>query len=88
MHIAPHADPKSSNLAIVRVEKFPFWTKMALIVRLLLGTHLSSNRVYSDTTAIAIEIETAGLDLEADGEYLGHSPCTVSIKEHALLLKR
>ena len=88
MHIAPHADPKSSNLAIVRVEKFPFWTKMALIVRLLLGTHLSSTRVHSVTISNDVTIETTGLDLEADGEYLGHSPCTVSIKEHALLLKR
>jgi len=88
MHVAPHADPNSSNLAIVRVEKYPIWTKLALIGKLLMGTHTTSKRVHLTSTEAPIRIRTAGLLLESDGEYIGKSPCRVSIAKNSLLLKR
>ena len=88
MPVAPDADPKSSNLQLVRVGKHKAWTKLALITQLLLGRHKSSPHVDMKVCNDPTFIKTPGLDLEADGEYIGTSPCQVSVVENALLLKR
>jgi len=88
MAIAPDADPKSSDIQIVRVEKHKLWTKLVLITQLLLGRHKSSPNVDMKVTIEPVIIKTSGLDLEADGEYIGVSPCKVTTVKNALLLKR
>lgn len=88
LKIAPAADPKTSSLLIVGATKVPFWTKMALLARVLSGKHIGREGVFCSEQLTPVTIETKGLDIEADGEYLGQTPATVTIVPNALKLKR
>ena len=88
MDIAPDADPKVSSMDVVSVEQYPLMTKLRLILLLMLGKHQGSKQVRYRTINEPVKIETEGLDLQADGEYIGQSPCVISIDPQGIWLKR
>lgn len=88
MDIAPDADPKVSSMDVVSVEQYPLMTKLRLILLLMLGKHQGSKQVRYRTINEPVKIETEGLDLQADGEYIGQSPCVISIESQGIWLKR
>lgn len=88
LKIAPDASPKRSSLDICRAAKMPFLTKMGLILKLCFGKHTGAKQVeYYRFDGKSI-IASKGLDIEADGEYLGTSPCEIQIADFQLNLKR
>lgn len=88
MKIAPNADPKSSSLDIMAVSKHNLATKLGLISLLMMGKHQTSRHVKYEQALESKTIKTEGLDLQADGEYIGQSPCVISIESQGIWLKR
>lgn len=88
MHIAPNSSAENQPLAMCRIEQLSKLKILAQILRLFNGSHVKQNFVdYREVEETAF-IETAGLDIEADGEYLGQSPCSIYLEKHALKIKR
>jgi diacylglycerol kinase (ATP) len=85
--VAPAADPVYRQLDMVKLEKQSMWTKFALLSKLLFGKHAADKSVDMAAYTQPLRVETVGLDVEADGEYLGQSPCVVGSSEQVLRLK-
>ena len=88
MKIAPDAEPIHDTLEMCRIEKLPVHQTFSQILRLFNGSHIDHKGVDYRTISHEAQIKTVGLDVEADGEYLGQSPCQVSIVKKALKIKR
>ncbi|MDU0112366.1 YegS/Rv2252/BmrU family lipid kinase [Psychrosphaera aquimarina] len=88
LKVAPKANPLSNQLDIVQVGKHPLLVKLKLISLLCVGKHLTAQQVTYTTTDKVSVIDSVGLDLQADGEYIGQSPCEISVIDNALRMKR
>lgn len=88
LKVAPKANPLSADLDIVQVARHPLLTKLKLIIALCVGKHMSAKQVQYRTIKSTSLIDTVGLDLQADGEYIGQSPCSISVIENAVKVKR
>ncbi len=88
LKIAPGADAASNTLNMCRIEQLSRFTVFSQILRLFNGSHVKKNFVDYRTLDSEAEVLTAGLHIEADGEYLGQSPCTIRIKPKALKVKK
>ena len=87
--IAPMADASSARLDVISAGQMPLINKFKLIGKLVAGSHMSSPDIFTETLnkeAFA-QIETEGLELEADGEFIGYSPCKVDVSDYHLALK-
>lgn len=88
MQIAPTSSPDNQALTMCRIEKLPKLKMLGQILRLFNGSHIHQDFVdYRDISEVAY-IEDTGLDIEADGEYLGQSPCRIYLTKHAAKFKR
>lgn len=88
MHIAPNSSAENQPLAMCRIEQLSKLKLLSQILRLFNGSHVKQDFVdYREITDTAY-IETQGLDIEADGEYLGQSPCSIYLQQDALKIKR
>lgn len=87
--IAPTANAQHSSLEVVSVSKLPLHTKLQLLLKLVSGKHMLSPHVYHETLASGqvAEITTEGLELEADGEFIGYSPCKVNTSRYWINMK-
>lgn len=88
LKVAPKANPLSNQLDVVQVGKYPLMVKLKLIILLSLGKHVAAKQVTYTITNTTSVIDSVGLDLQADGEYIGQSPCSISVIENAIKLKR
>ncbi len=87
LKIAPNASPMSAALDVVQVARYSLMTKLRLIAALCVGKHLAFEQVNYRQVLTQSSIDSDGLDLQADGEYIGQSPCTISVVENAIKLK-
>lgn len=88
LKVAPKANPCSRELDVVQVAKHPLLVKLKLVILLCLGKHLSAKHVTYRSVQSRSYIDTVGLDLQADGEYIGQSPCSIAVIENAIKVKR
>ncbi|MBU2883653.1 YegS/Rv2252/BmrU family lipid kinase [Psychrosphaera sp. B3R10] len=86
--IAPKANPEDNSVQMVKLAKQDLWTKLALLVKLLFAKHSGSDHVEIKSMSQPLVVETTGLDIEADGEYLGQSPCKIGVSKQGLRLKQ
>ena len=87
--ITPDAKGSEHSLQVVSVPKLPLFKKFYLLSKLLRGTHTQSGSIYTETIDAEqqAEIVTEGLELEADGEFIGYSPCKVTVSDYWINLK-
>ena len=87
--IAPNQDGRTESLTVIRAPKLSVIPKVMLLLKLTKGRHLSSKGVFHDKMhkEDEAEITTAGLEIEADGEYIGETPCKVKVSSHTINLK-
>lgn len=87
LKIAPNAKPTDANLTLCRIEKLPLKTKLKQIFGLFSGEHV--NHSFTDFRSIKQElsIKTHGIDIEADGEYIGQSPAKIYALTAAVKVK-
>lgn len=88
LNIAPGADAAESSLKMCRVEQLSRLKVLGQIGRLFNGSHVKQDFVDYRELESEAKVITAGLDIEADGEYLGQSPCVIKVKPAALKVKR
>lgn len=86
--VAPNASPTQTTLQMVKLEQQPLWTKFGLLLKLLRGKHQEAEQVEVLTVEGQVNVVTAGLDIEADGEYLGQTPCGIGKSDKVIRLKR
>ncbi|NVK25615.1 MAG: YegS/Rv2252/BmrU family lipid kinase [Gammaproteobacteria bacterium] len=88
MKIAPTADAMANSLALCRIDMLPRLTMFQQLFRLFNGSHIE--QPYTDYRMLndAVLIESEGLDIEADGEYIGQSPCSISSISNAIKIKK
>lgn len=86
--IAPNAKPTEGHLQLVKLAQQPLFIKFKLLLRLLLGRHTDAEQIQFKEVTKPVSVVTAGLDIEADGEYLGQSPCTIGKSAKVIHLKR
>ena len=88
MKIAPEANAELPSLEMCRIEMLPKFTMLVQILRLFNGSHV--NKPYTDYRRLdyAVEVENTGADIQADGEYIGQSPCRISVIPEALKIKK
>ena len=86
MKIAPKADPTNGSLDCCLIGKTNLFKKLYYFSKVFNGSHITADVVQYDTINQA-QIITPGLPLQADGEAIGVSPCSISIEPNALLLK-
>ncbi|GAB3002059.1 diacylglycerol/lipid kinase family protein [Psychrosphaera aestuarii] len=87
--IAPSANPMDANLHLIRVPKLALHRKLALLTKLTMGKHLAEKEVHHEilTSDHQGEIIKDGLEIEADGEFIGETPCLVKLSSHTLKIK-
>lgn len=87
--IAPNAQALEANLHLIRVPKLALHRKLALLTRLTMGKHLAEKEVHHEilTSDHQGEIIKGGLEIEADGEFIGETPCLVKVSSHTLNVK-
>jgi diacylglycerol kinase (ATP) len=86
MQLVPQAVPDDGYLALTYALRIPKWQVLLQTPRFYSGKILDHPRI-TGTQAREINVETIGpvpTLLEADGEYLGHTPVHFSIREKAL----
>jgi YegS/Rv2252/BmrU family lipid kinase len=85
MQFVPHGNPLRSDLAITYVERMPKWRLFANIYRLYTGSLLSHPKA---TGFHCTELKVSGenIPLEADGEFLGYTPISISFLPDAFRL--
>lgn len=88
MKIVPDSLPIDEHLGLCRIEKLPLLTKFSHILRLFNGSHVKKGFVDHRTISGEVEIVTNGVDIEADGEYLGLSPAKIYAVNNAISIKR
>lgn len=88
LKIAPGADASVPSLQMCRIEQLSRLKVLGQIGRLFNGSHVKQNFVDYRELKTEAHVVTEGLDIEADGEYLGQSPCVIKIKPAALKVKR
>lgn len=88
MKIAPKANAELASLDMCRIEMLPKLTMFVQILRLLNGSHIKQSFTDYRTLEGSMEIESTGADIQADGEYIGQSPCRISTLPKALKIKR
>ncbi len=86
MQIAPRAYLNDGKLDCCWIKKAPLLHKLAHMLSLGKGRHLASAAVeyWQDTS---LRIPSPGLPMEADGEYIGLTPATITLHPGALRLK-
>lgn len=87
--IAPMAHGQDPHLDVIRAPKLKMGQKLMLFIKLILGRHMTSKHISYERMNLdhQAEIKTEGLDIEADGEYIGTTPCRVKMSPHTLKLK-
>ena len=88
MKIAPGADPCAPTLNMCRIEKLSRFKVISQILRLFNGSHVNKSFVDYRTLDTKAEVTNEGLHIEADGEYLGTSPCVIDVRPCAIKIKR
>lgn len=88
LNIAPGADATKPSLQMCRIEQLSRLTVLMQIGRLFNGSHVKKDFVDYRELKDEAQVLTVGLDIEADGEYLGQSPCVIKVKPAALRVKR
>ena len=86
MPLVPHADPADGLLALTFARKLPKWEVLAQTPRFYKGTLIRHPKV-SHFQVKNVQVTQSGDTptlLEADGEFLGHTPATFSIVAKAL----
>ena len=88
MQFVPHADPNTSDLAITCIRNMSAVRLLASIYRLYTGTLLTHPKVIGFTSKEIQVLSPAGqqIPIEADGEFLGYTPLTVTIVPQAFRL--
>lgn len=88
LKIAPGADAALPRLNMCRIEQLGRLKVLAQIGRLFNGSHVKQDFVdYRELTTEA-HVLTEGLHIQADGEYLGQSPCVIKVNPTAITVKR
>lgn len=86
--IAPDAEPSRKSLQLVKLAKQGLFTKFSLLIKLLFGKHTNEDCIEMAELTQPVYVDTVGLDVEADGEYLGQTPCKIGTTTRQLRLKR
>lgn len=89
LKIAPMSDPAEPRLDMIWAESRSLLQKVKLLLKLLVGRHMSEAQVRHQTLSDSefVEIKTPGLDLQVDGEYIGTTPCQIKVADFRLNLK-
>lgn len=86
MNITPKADIADGLLDCCWVGKLGFVKKCSCVIKIFSGSHIKEKNI-EYATGKQFEVLSENLPIEADGEFIGYTPATISIKEKALLLK-
>ena len=86
MNITPNADIADGLLDCCWVGEFGFVKKCGCVIKIFSGSHIEEKNI-EYVTGKQFEILSENQPIEADGEFIGYTPATISIKEKALLLK-
>jgi YegS/Rv2252/BmrU family lipid kinase len=86
MKITPNADISDGLLEFCWVGKLAFIKKCQCVLKIFSGTHIDEKNI-EYTQGTEFHILTEQLPIEADGEFVGYTPATIRIVEHALMLK-
>lgn len=87
MHFAPKSKVDDGLLDVVLIHKQSIPSRLVNFPRIYFGTHVNLSWIsYFQGRSIKIT-SSESVPVEADGEFLGHVPCTVEILPSALALK-
>lgn len=86
MKLAPHAELSNGKLDYCIVEKCALIKKLYYLSKIFSGKHLSSPAVSYDKVSQA-KIETPGIPIQADGDFIGLTPCKINIHNNGLKIK-
>ncbi|TRW49867.1 diacylglycerol kinase family lipid kinase [Aliidiomarina halalkaliphila] len=86
MKIAPHAHVDDGVLAYCFVETAGILRKLRALRRIYRGTHIQFKEVHCGQFH-ALQVQTVGLPIEVDGEYLGETPAFIRTIPAACLLR-
>lgn len=88
LNIAPGASPTESKLMLCRIEKMSLIAKLRHILGVIGGHHVHLPMVDFRPLEEGLSVLTEGLDVEADGEYLGQSPVHIKVHDKPWRIKR
>ncbi|WP_194755522.1 diacylglycerol/lipid kinase family protein [Aliidiomarina indica] len=86
MKIAPHAQVNDGVLAYCFVEHVGFFRKLRALTKIYRGKHVDFSQVHCGQLH-ALQVQTVGLPIEVDGEYLGETPAFVRTIPAACLVR-
>lgn len=86
MRLAPQAQLQDGQLVSVLVKQAAWWRQARALMRSFWGGHLTEKSLQIAPCTQA-KINTAGIALQADGEFIGYSPAQFSVAPQALYLK-
>jgi diacylglycerol kinase (ATP) len=85
MQLVPHAIPDDGLLALTFARSIPKWEVLLQTARFYRGTILNHPRIEGFSTKnISVEAGETPLWVEADGDFLGETPCRFEILEKVL----
>lgn len=87
MHIAPHAQHHSGELAWVHIRECSLATKLSSFASIYKGKHLHKS-VVTKGHLKKLRIETAGVPMQADGEFIGCTPAYIKSAPQQLFMRR
>lgn len=87
MLIAPHAKPTSGELAWLQVQECRLAVKLWSFSSIYKGTHLAKSVVTSGQLGF-VDISTAQIPMQADGECVGHTPARIRCVGQVLSVRR
>ena len=86
MKIAPLAQVSSGHLHCVMIEELSMLKKALYLSKVYFGTHLRA-RAVNTCDAAAFKVDTSGLAIEADGEFVGYTPAIIEVIPNGLKLQ-
>jgi diacylglycerol kinase (ATP) len=88
MHFAPKSRVDDGLFDVVLIHKQSIPSRLINFPRIYVGTHVNLSWIsYFQGRSVKVT-STENVPIEADGEFLGHVPCTIDILPSALPLKR
>ncbi|RUO44000.1 hypothetical protein CWE15_02120 [Aliidiomarina taiwanensis] len=87
MHIAPHAQHDSGELAWVHINECNLVTKLWSFASIYTGKHIR-NKIVTQGQLNKLHIETVGVPMQADGEYIGCTPAHITSIPQRLTMRR
>lgn len=86
MKVAPLAKITDGQLDCCWIGKMNLLKKVFRLLKIFSGRHINETGI-EYVKGEKFEVPTAGLPVEADGEYIGQTPASIRIEKNALLLK-